>query len=73
MSVYDGGRYHQGCEAASATSETGYREERVETVIGSLEPETRVTLPALPDPTHATPATIADAYDNAHNALLAAV
>lgn len=70
--VYDGDRYARACEVASGSAREGRLEERTAAVVDLLEPTARVGLPALSADERADPAAVADAYDPAYRALLAA-
>jgi predicted P-loop ATPase/GTPase len=69
--VYDGDRYTKACEVASGSAHEGQLEERVDNVVGLLEPVATVELPALAGDERRTPATVAEAYAPAYEALLA--
>lgn len=69
--VYDGERYARACEVASGSAHEGRLEERVETVVDLLDPHASITLPALSSDERDDPAVVADAYEDAHDELLA--
>lgn len=71
--VYDGDRFVRAASVAAGSPRDGRLERRVGDVLDPLDPVTRVTLPALGDDDRADPATVADAYAEAYDALLAAV
>ena len=70
--VYDGGRYRTACEAARGGTEEGRLEERVERVVGMLDPVETVELPALTGDERRDPERVADAYAGAYDAFLGA-
>jgi predicted P-loop ATPase/GTPase len=70
--IYGGERYANACEVASGSAHEGRLEERVGNVIELLEPRARVELPALTGAERDDPATVAEAYGPAYEALLAA-
>ena len=69
-SIYDGARYEKACQVASGGYETGRLEERVPDVTDLLDPVDRVTLPPLTKAERTDPQAVADAYDDAYEALL---
>lgn len=69
--VYDGSRYANACEVATGGPEEGQLEERVPNVVELIDAEGAVSLPALSSDERADPATVAAAYDDAYDALLA--
>ncbi len=71
--VYDGARYAKACDVASGSAHEGQLEERVAHVTDLLDPAASVTLPALASEDRADLGTVADAYTDAYEALLAAV
>jgi predicted P-loop ATPase/GTPase len=71
--IYDGDRYAKSCEVASGSAHEGRLEERVESVVGLLDPDGSITLPALSSEERSDRAVVADAYEEAYDALLAAV
>ena len=71
--MYDGDRYVKACEVASGSAHEGRLEERVGSVVGLLDPAATVPLPALTGEERADAGTVADAYADAYEALLAAV
>ncbi|MFO7925383.1 MAG: ATPase [Halobacteriota archaeon] len=71
--IYDGERYAKACDVASGSAHEGRLEERVESVVGLLDPDDSLTLPALSSEERSDRAVIADAYEEAYDALLAAV
>ncbi|WP_123537491.1 ATPase [Halosimplex salinum] len=70
--VYDGDRYAKGCAVASGGPGTGQLEERVGDVTDLVEPTADAALPPLSAEERADPAAVADAYDHAYDAVLAA-
>jgi len=72
LRIYDGARYEKACEVASGGYETGRLEEKVPDVTSLLDPVARVTLPPLTGEERSDPGTVADAYDDAYEALLGA-
>ena len=70
--VYDGDRYAKGCAVASGGPEAGQLEERVGDVTDLVEPAADARLPPLSKSERGDPAGVADAYDNAYDAVLAA-
>ncbi|MDS0258733.1 ATPase [Haloarcula sp. S1CR25-12] len=70
--VYDGRRYAKACEIATGGPGEGQLEERVENVVDLIDRTSAVRLPALDKETRADPEAVADAYDHAYDALLAA-
>jgi len=70
--VYDGDRYAKGCAIASGGPDAGQLEERVGDVTDLIEPKADARLPPLSTETRADPAAVADAYDHAYDAVLAA-
>ncbi len=71
--VYDGSRFAKACDVASGSAHEGRLEERVDHVIELLDSEAEVSLPVLSSSDRLEPATVADAYEAAYDALLAAV
>ena len=69
---YDGRRYAKACEIATGSPGGGQLEERVENVVDLIDRTGAVRLPALDGETRADPEAVADAYDHAYDALLAA-
>jgi predicted P-loop ATPase/GTPase len=69
--VYDGERYGKACQVATGGPEEGQLEERVPNVVELIDAEGAVPLPALSSDERADPATVAAAYDEAYDALLA--
>ena len=69
---YDGRRYAKACEIATGSPGEGQLEERVENVVDLIDRTGAVRLPALDGETRADPEAVADAYDHAYDALLAA-
>ena len=69
--VYGGARYARACAVASGGPEEGQLEERVPNVVDMVDAEGMVELPALSSDERADPATVADAYADAYEALLA--
>lgn len=70
-SIYDGDRYMRACQAVGASARQGRLEETVGAVVDLLDRAATVRLPALTDAERTDPATVADAYDPAYDALLA--
>jgi predicted P-loop ATPase/GTPase len=70
--VYDGDRYARACRVASGSAHEGRLEERVPAVVDPLDPTAAVSLPPLSAGERDDPAAVADAYDPAYRALLAA-
>jgi predicted P-loop ATPase/GTPase len=74
--VYDGARWGEACETADEGSDgdpsTGALERTTASVVGALDPVASVGLPALAGTTRADPGAVADAYEVAYDALLAA-
>ncbi|MFD1645719.1 ATPase [Haloarchaeobius litoreus] len=70
--VYDGGRYGRACEAVSGSPREGRLEERVEDVLSFCDPLASCALPALSTDERSHPATVADAYEVAYEALVTA-
>ena len=70
--VFDGERYAKACEVASGSAYEGRREERVDHVIELLESRASVTLPALTSRERDDATVVADAYEEAYDALLEA-
>jgi len=71
--IYDGERYARACEVASGSAHEGRLEERVDSVVGLLDPAATVPLPALSGEERADAGTVADAYADAYEELLAVV
>jgi len=71
--VYDGDRYAKSCEVASGSAHEGRLEERIEHVVGLLDPLATVTLPALSSEERGDLGVVADAYADAYEELLAAI
>jgi len=70
--VYDGDRYAKGCAVASGGPDAGQLEERVDDVVGLIEPKADARLPPLSNDERADASAVADAYDHAYDAVLAA-
>ncbi|WP_135362973.1 ATPase [Halosimplex halophilum] len=70
--VYDGDRYAKGCAVASGGPEAGQLEERVPDVTDLVDPATETRLPPLSKAERGDPAAVADAYEHAYDAVLAA-
>jgi len=74
--VYDGQRWATACEVASGSVGTdpgaGSLEQRVPDVEGHLSPVANVELPPLPAEDRGNPAAVADAYEVAYDAVVAA-
>jgi predicted P-loop ATPase/GTPase len=71
--VYDGTRFLKAREVASGSPREGQLEERVESVVGMLDPLATVELPALSGEERADPASVAAANEAAYEALVDAV
>ncbi|MFW6045702.1 MAG: ATPase [Natronomonas sp.] len=69
--IYDGERYAKSCEVSGSSAHEGRLEKRVDRVLELLEPTDRVALPALAKRERDDPAIVADAYEDAYDALLA--
>jgi len=70
--IYPGRRYARACTVASGSAEEGRLEERVSSVVELIDSTVAVELPALGEADRRDPAAIADAYEPAYDALLAA-
>ncbi|ACV13044.1 conserved hypothetical protein [Halorhabdus utahensis DSM 12940] len=70
--IYPGRRYEKACRVASGSATDGQLEERVPAVTDLIEPVASVGLPALGTARRDDPASVAEAYDHAYDALLAA-
>ncbi|QLH84397.1 ATPase [Halosimplex pelagicum] len=70
--VYDGDRYAKGCAIASGGPDAGQLEERVGDVTDLIEPKADARLPPLSKAERGDPAAVADAYEHAYDAVLAA-
>ncbi|WP_436910505.1 ATPase [Halosimplex marinum] len=70
--VYDGDRYAKGCAIASGGPDAGQLEERVGDVTDLIEPTADAPLPPLSKSERGDPAAVADAYEHAYDAVLAA-
>ena len=70
--IYPGGRYAKACTVAAGSAQEGRLEERVSSVVELLEPVVSVELPALGTSARRDPTAVADAYEPAYDALLAA-
>ncbi|CCQ34884.1 Conserved archaeal protein [Halorhabdus tiamatea SARL4B] len=70
--VYPGNRYEKACRVASGSAREGQLEERVPAVVDLIDPVATVSLPALDTDRRRDPAAIAEAYDHAYDAVLAA-
>jgi len=68
--MYPGHRYVKACSVASGGPEEGQLEEQVPSVTDLIDPVSSVPLPALGSDERADPATVADAYADAYEALL---
>jgi predicted P-loop ATPase/GTPase len=71
--VYDGTRFLKSREVASGSPREGQLEERVESVVGMLDPLATVELPALSGEERSDPAAVAAANEAACEALVDAV
>ena len=69
--IYDGSRYCKACEVASGSASEGQLEERVDRVVGMIEPVSTHTLEPLDGEARADPHRVADAYADVYEALLA--
>lgn len=71
--IFDGPRYIKACAVASGSEGSfhGQLEERVASVIDLADPVATVDLPALPKSDRQDPASVADAYGDAYDELLA--
>ncbi|MFC7177534.1 ATPase [Halosegnis marinus] len=67
--VFDGERYLKACDVASGSAREGRLEERVGNVVELIEPAATAELPALSGGERADPASVADAYGPAYEAL----
>lgn len=70
--MYRGNRYAKACEVASGSARVGRLEEPVDRVVELLEPAATVELPALGSDERTDPDRVADRYELAYDALLAA-
>jgi predicted P-loop ATPase/GTPase len=70
--VYDGERFTRTCEVAAGSAREGQLETTVEDVVSLTDPVASTELPALSPDERADPATVADAYEVAYDAVLAA-
>jgi predicted P-loop ATPase/GTPase len=70
--VYHGDRFLTACEVAGGSARAGKLETTVEDVADLVEPVASTALPALSDDERRDPAAVADAYEVAYDALLAA-
>ncbi|WP_121822645.1 ATPase [Halostella salina] len=70
--VFDGERYLRATEVVGGSARGGRLEESVGDVIDVVDPTATVALPALPDEDRTDPAAVADAYEVAFDAVLAA-
>ncbi|ELZ25097.1 hypothetical protein C475_11139 [Halosimplex carlsbadense 2-9-1] len=70
--VYDGDRYAKGCAIASGGPDAGQLEERVGDVTSLIEPAADTRLPPLSEADRGDPTAVADAYEHAYDAVLAA-
>lgn len=70
--LFDGERYRKTCQVASGSAGSfhGQLEERVDAVIDLVEPVETVTLPPLTKAERREPSAVADAYEQAYDALL---
>jgi predicted P-loop ATPase/GTPase len=72
LRVYDGDRFERTCEVAAGSAREGQLETTVEDVVSLTDPVATTALPALSPDERADPATVADAYEVAYDAVLAA-
>ena len=70
--VYDGDRYLTACDVAGGSARQGSLEEAVTDVLDHLDPVATATLPALGDAERSDPSGVADAYEVAFDAVIAA-
>ncbi|WP_254543602.1 ATPase [Halomarina pelagica] len=70
--VYDGDRYAKACAVVSGSAYEGRLETRVGNVVDLLDPRAQTYLPALASEARGDPASVADAYEPAYEALMAA-
>lgn len=70
--IYRGDRYCRACEIASSSPRGGTLEKRVGDVVDYLDPYERVPLPPLVDDDRTDPRSVATAYEDAYDAMLAA-
>jgi predicted P-loop ATPase/GTPase len=71
--VYDGDRYLQAREVVGGSARDGRLEETTSDVLAYCDPVATVSLPALSTAARDDPSAVADAYEVAYDALLAAV
>ena len=71
MAAYDGDRFLKACEVAGGTPREGQLEVHTPDVTDLATPKATVGLPALADAERSDPATVARAYGDAYDALLA--
>ena len=69
--VVDGGRYRKGCAVVAGGPREGQLEEHVGDVMDLVDPVATVGLPALPSEDRSDPETVARAYAEAYDELLA--
>jgi predicted P-loop ATPase/GTPase len=70
--VYDGERFTRTCDVGAGSAREGRLETTVEDVVSLTDPVASTGLPALSPDERADPATVADRYEVAHDAVLAA-
>jgi predicted P-loop ATPase/GTPase len=70
--VFDGDDYAAAADAAAPSERDGAEETRVPAVTARADPRAALALPALDSDTRGDPAAVADAYEVAYDALLAA-
>ena len=68
--IYDYDRFGTACEVATGSPRDGQLEERVPEVVEPIEPLSTVGLPPLEAGERSDPSAIADAYDEAYEALV---
>ncbi|TQQ79008.1 ATPase [Halonotius roseus] len=68
--LYDGARYLKAYEVASGSDREGQLEERVDRVVGMIEPVSTRTLQPLSSDERGDPACVADAYADVYESLL---
>jgi len=71
--IYAGDRYAKARAVASGSAREGTLEEHTGTVTEMIEPLSTVTLPALGGDERGDPARVADRYEGAYEALIAAL
>jgi predicted P-loop ATPase/GTPase len=71
MAAYDGDRFLKTCEVASGTPRDGQLEVHTPDVTDLADPKATAALPALPEADRKDPESVASAYENAYDELLA--